>query len=249
MWDDPKRLHALAAGLALIAAGALLAGALAWLARQPVFEFREVVVTKPLERASAAELEAVIRTELAGTFFTMNLDRARAVLAQVPWVRAVTLRRQWLQRLEVIVEEHVPLARWNDTGLVNAEGEVFTADYQGDLPQFEAPDGRAAEVTLRYREWTAALAALPIALREVRLSPRGGWHLRAAGRAGPLDIELGREDPGERLARFVAVYGRTVGALDRAGTRIDHVDLRYRNGFAARVPGFRERPAKKTGAR
>jgi cell division protein FtsQ len=85
-------------------------------------------------------------------------------------------------------------------------------------------------------------------VREVRLSPRGGWHLRAAGAAGPLDIELGREDPAERLARFVAVYGRTVGALARAGTRIDHVDLRYRNGFAARVPGFRERPPKKAAA-
>ena len=245
MWDDAKQLHAVAAGLALIAAGALLLGALAWLARQPAFEFREIVVTKPLEHANAAQLEAVIRQELAGTFFTMNLDRARAALAQVPWVRGVALRRQWPHRLEVAVHEHLPLARWNDNGLVDEDGEVFTADYLGDLPQFEGPDGRAAEVALRYREWAPPLAALSMAVREVRLSPRGGWHLRAAGAAGPLDIELGREDPAERLARFVAAYGRTVGALARAGTRIDHVDLRYRNGFAARVPGFRERPPKK----
>jgi len=33
--------------------------------------------------------------------------------------------------------------------------------------------------------------------------------------------------------------------LAKAGTRIDTVDLRYRNGFAARVPGFRERPPKR----
>ena len=39
-------------------------------------------------------------------------------------------------------------------------------------------------------------------------------------------------------------HGRTLGALARAGTRIDAVDLRYRNGFAARVPGFREKSAK-----
>jgi hypothetical protein len=42
------------------------------------------------------------------------------------------------------------------------------------------------------------------------------------------------------------VYERTIGTLGRAGTRIEHVDLRYRNGFAARVPGFRERTQKKT---
>jgi cell division protein FtsQ len=147
------------------------------------------------------------------------------------------------------VEEHSPLARWNDSGLVNGDGEVFVADYDGELPQFAGPDGRAAEMAVRYREWSAALAPLSLTLREVSVSPRGGWHLRAAGNAGALDIELGRDEPGERLARFVAVYGRTVGALAGAGTRIDHVDLRYRTGFAARVPGFKERTQKKGATR
>jgi cell division protein FtsQ len=245
MWDDAKQLNAVAAGLALVAAGALVLGSLAWLFRQPVFEFREVVVTGSLEHASAARLEAVIRDELDGTFFTMNLERARATLAQVPWVRGVALRRRWPQRLEITVEEHSPLARWNDNGLVSVDGDVFVADYEGDLPQFEGPEGRAAEVAARYHEWSEAVAPLSLAVRAIRLSPRGGWQLRAGGAAGTLAIELGREEPSERLGRFVAAYGRTVGALARAGTRIDHVDLRYRNGFAARVPEFKERPPKK----
>jgi hypothetical protein len=41
------------------------------------------------------------------------------------------------------------------------------------------------------------------------------------------------------------VYRKTIGVLARTGTHVDHVDLRYRNGFAARVPGFREKPAKR----
>ena len=248
MWDDAKQLNAIAAGLALIAAGALVAGGLAWLFRQPAFEFREVVVTTPLARASAAHLEAVIRDELTGTFFTMNLDRARAALVKVPWVRRASLSRRWPQRLEVAIEEHEPFARWNGDALVNAEGEVFVADYDGDLPLLEGGDARAPEVTARFAEWSAALAPLALALTEIRVSPRGGWRLKVTGVSGPLDIELGRDEPGERLARFVAVYGRTIATLARAGTRVDRVDLRYRNGFAARVPGFRERPAKKAGA-
>jgi len=27
---------------------------------------------------------------------------------------------------------------------------------------------------------------------------------------------------------------------------VEQVDLRYRNGFAARIPGFREKPARKS---
>jgi len=121
---------------------------------------------------------------------------------------------------------------------------VFAAQTDADLPQLEGPDGRAGDVAARYRAWSDVLAPLALTVREVRLSPRGGWQVRAAGPAGALSIDLPREEPDARLARFVAVHGRTLGALARSGTRVDAVDLRYRNGFAARIPAFRERAGK-----
>jgi cell division protein FtsQ len=245
MWDDAKALNALAATLTLMAACALVAAAVYWVARQPAFAIREVVVTTPTVRASAAQVEAAIREEVSGTFFTMNLDRARAAIARVPWVRTVALRRQWPRRLEVTIEEHEPLARWGEGALVNRQGEVFLAEFDGDLPRFAGPDGHAAEMRDRYAEWSAQLAGLALTLKELRLTARGGWSLRASGEAGPLAVELGRDEPDARLARFVGAYGGTLGTLARAGTRVEHVDLRYRNGFAVRVPGFREKPAKK----
>ena len=248
MWDDAKQMNAISAVLALFAALALVWGGFAWLLRQPAFAFREVVIQVPPERASAAYLEAAIREELTGTFFTMNLERARGAFARVPWVRTVALRRQWPHRLEVTIEEHVPLARWNDGELVNTLGEVFVADYNDVLPQLEGPDGSSPQVATRYLEWKETLAQLSLTLEGVRLSPRGGWRLVARTAAGPLAIELGREDPTARLDHFATAYGRTIDTLARTGTRIEHVDLRYRNGFAARVPGFKERPAKKPGA-
>jgi len=245
MWDDPKALNAFAATLASIALALIALGAVVRAARADAFAFREVVVATPLERSSPARLEAAIRGELVGTFFTLDLDEARAALARVPWVRAVSLRRQWPGRLEIAVEEHAPYARWGDSALVNEQGEIFAAAYDGELPQFDGPDARAAEVTSRHREWSALLAPLGLELRAVAVSARGGWRLRAGPAGAPLAIELGRDEPDARLARFATAYGRTVGALARSGTRVAEVDLRYRNGFAARVPGFREKPAKR----
>jgi len=245
MWDDPKALNAFAATLAAIAVALMALGAVVWAARNDAFAFREVVVATPLARSSPAHLEAAIRGDLSGTFFTLDLDAARAALARVPWVRSVSLRRQWPGRLEIAVEEHVPYARWGDAALVNAQGEIFAAAYDGDLPQFDGPDARASEVTARHRAWSALLAPLDLKLRAIAVSARGGWRLKAGGDDAPLAIELGRDEPDARLARFVAAYGRTVGALARSGTRVGEVDLRYRNGFAARVPGFREKPAKR----
>ena len=245
MWDDAKALTAIAATLSAMAVVALLAASVHWLARQPVFAIREVVVTTNLMRASAPHLEAVVRDELAGTFFTMNLDRARASIAGVPWVRAVALRRHWPPRLSIAIDEHAPLARYEEGLLVNTFGETFAASYAGELPRFSGPEGVAQEMTARYREWTAMLAPLALELRELGLSERGGWRIQAGGDDGPLTLELGRDDATGRLRRFAAAHARTLGTLSRQGTRIEHVDLRYRNGFAARVPGFRESAAKK----
>ena len=246
MWDDERQLNAAAATLAVMAVAALLYAGCAWLVRQPVFAFREVVVTTPLARANGAYLEAVVRSELTGTFFTLDLNRARAALAQVPWVRSAGLRRQWPRRLEIEIEEHVPLARWNDNGLVDTRGDVFVADWNGDLPQFNGPPDTAATMSARYRDWSAALAPLDLKVRGIVLSPRGGWEIRAERAGAPLSIALGRDDVEARLARLVGAYPRTLGALARAGRPVERVDLRYRNGFAARVPGALDRPARRT---
>jgi len=246
MWDDERQLNAAAATLALMAVVALAWAGGAWLVRQPAFAFREVVVTTPLSRANGAYLEAVVRSELSGTFFTLDLARARQALAQVPWVRTAGLRRQWPRRLEIEIEEHAPLARWNDAGLVNTRGEVFVADWNGDLPQFKGPPGSSAAMTTRFRDWSAVVAPLELTVRGLALTPRGGWELRTDGRAGPLAIQLGRDDVDARLARLVAAYGRTIDALARAGRAVESVDLRYRNGFAARVPGVTDRVARRT---
>lgn len=245
MWDDPKALNAAAATLALIAGAMLAYAVLTWFVRQPLFGLREVQVTGALERASAAHLEAVIRGELTGTFFTLELGRARTALARVPWVREVAVRRQWPSRLEVTIAEHEPLARWHESALVNQQGDVFAAAYDGELPQFVGPEGRSREMAERLGMWNALLAPRRLVVRTLALSPRGGWQLVAQGERGPLAIELGRDDADARLARFVAAYPRTLGALAGAGTRIDAVDLRYRNGFAARLPGFREKAPRK----
>jgi cell division protein FtsQ len=247
MWDNPRQLNAVALVVAVAALATLAIAMVTWAIRQPAFAVREVVIRGPLQRANPAHIEAVVREELRGTFFTLRLADARQSLANVPWVRAVGLRRAWPLRLEVSVTEHEPLARWNDSALVDVQGETFSADYDGELPQFNGPEGRAADVAARFQAFTDALRPTGLAIAEIRLSERAAWELKTSG-AAALTLELGRVEPDARLERFIAYYPATVGRLQRAGARVDQVDLRYRNGFAARVPGFGDPPSKKASA-
>jgi cell division protein FtsQ len=238
MWDSAGRLNAIANVLIALAL-ALLAWALAQAAiHSPRFPLRQLSVQGELHHLDSGLAEAAARSSASGTFFSVDLEAVRRSFEALPWVRKAEVRRVWPDRLDVVIEEHVALARWGADmrRLVNSYGEVFAAasEEAASLPQFAGPAGTAQEVTRRYAAYRQALSPLSLDLRQVLLSPRFAWQLRLSN---GLTLELGRdqlkEPVLERLARFVAFYARTVGSLNR---RLDYVDLRYPNGFAVRVP-------------
>ena len=243
MWDNPRLLN-LVANL-LFGVAALLFGlaALQMLVRSPLFPVREVEVQGPLKHAARADLEHAA-AGLGGNFFALDLRAVRARFEQVPWVRHVDVRRVWPDRVEARVEEHVALARWGDDALVNTFGEKFSGKNTEALPMLAGPVGSEALVAERYRRFTEVLAPLGESVERVVLTPRHAWQLRLAS---GLTLELGRdgsETVEQRLARFVAVFPETLGRLAKRDAaslpqRFTHVDLRYPNGFALRVAGWK----------
>jgi cell division protein FtsQ len=230
MWDRPGLLNALANALFAIAA-VLVAGAILLRVSQlPEFALREVRVGGELKHVTRDEIEDVVRREVRGTFFTLDLARARAAFERLPWVRIVAVRRQWPAGLEVALEEHQPFARWGTAALVNTHGEVFHAAYEGPLPLFAGPEGAAREIAIQYRYFLRSLAAVGETPVEVRVSARRAWQLKLES---GLTLALGRENIEARLARFVATQPRAAAVL---GRRVDYVDLRYANGYAVRIP-------------
>jgi cell division protein FtsQ len=231
MWDRPELLRAIADLLLGAAAALLLVAALSAAGRLPAFALRELRVEGDAAHVTREQVELIVRRELRGTLFTVDLEAVRGAFEKLPWVRAVEVRRQWPPGIKVILEEHVPLARWSGLGLVNAHGELFEAATERELPEFAGPPGSAAEIAARYEAFSRLLEPLGQRIAQVRVSARRAWVIRLDG---GLTIALGRERMEERLARFVALYGRSVGALPR---RPAYVDLRYANGFAVRLGG------------
>jgi cell division protein FtsQ len=230
MWDRPEALNAIAAALFGVAFLAVFYAVFVTAVRLPVFPLREVRITAETSFVRRAEIEAVVRRELQGNFFTLDLARARRGFESIPWVRKADVRRQWPDRLDVTLEEHVPLARWGTLGMVNTQGEVFFAEYDGKLPVFNGPSGAAKEMAIQYAYFRRSLEPIGREPVVVNVSARRAWSIRLDG---GLALELGRSDIEGRLDRFVQNYAQAATLL---GRRIEHVDLRYANGFAVRVP-------------
>jgi cell division protein FtsQ len=241
MWDRPNVLNAAANALFGLAVAIAIYMGWALATRLSVFELSEVTVTGGLAHVTRKEIEDVVQRELRGNFLTVDLAAAGIAFQELTWVRRANVRRQWPMRLEIAIEEHVALARWGNAALVNTHGEVFGGKQAGKLPVFIGPEGTAREITIQYRYFSRSLEAIGAAPVQVRVSPRRAWQLKLDS---GLTLELGREQVEARLARFVGAYDRTVGRL---GREINHVDLRYANGFAVRLPGLKPEPAPKRG--
>ena len=243
MWDNPRLLN-LAANLLIGVALALFGvAALQMLMRSPLFPVREVDVQGKLEHALRSDLEHAA-AGLGGNFFALDLRAVRGRFEQVPWVRHVDVRRVWPDRVEAKVEEHVALAHWGDDALVNTFGEKFLGKNTESLPMLTGPTGSEALVAGRYRRFVEILAPIGESVERVVLTPRHAWQLRLAS---GLTLELGRdgtETVEQRLTHFVAVFPETLGRLAKRepssfAPQFPHVDLRYPNGFALRVAGWK----------
>jgi cell division protein FtsQ len=232
MWDDHRLLNGIASGLYACAALLILYGVVMAVIQLPIFPLREVEMSGRVTHTTRDQVQSIVSGQLRGNFFTLDLEATRNAFQQLPWVRRANLRRQWPDRLHVEIEEHVALARWRDSALVNTYGELFAAASSEALPVFVAPDGTSAEVAQRHAAFQRLLVALDKRPVQVTLSERRAWEVR-------LDdgyvLELGRSHMEERLRRFVSAYDRTLAQLPARGYR---VDLRYPNGFAVRTPQF-----------
>jgi len=247
MWQDVKMLNAVTNALLALVLLALLASGLWWLAQRPMFTLKTIrvegVAQEQLRRVNPLTIRASAVPRIKGNFFTADLDAVRAAFESVPWVRKAMVRREWPNKLIVSIEEHRALGTWGDDGrLLSVKGDVFTANLaeaedDGDLLEFDGPDGSEKEVVARFDQFRDWLAPIKVAPESVALSNRYAWTVKLDN---GITVELGRAESDatlkERIARLVAVYPQLMERLQ--GKKIENVDMRYPNGLALKADGL-----------
>jgi len=239
---DIRATMAGANALLVLLALVLLGSVAWWLAHSPLFTLRGIVLEGDLAHNTPRTVRAAVGTRLDGNFLSVDLEQARDVFEEVPWVRRATVRRVWPDRLAVRLEEHRVAALWNagsdDERLVNTFGEVFEANL-GDvddeaLPRLAGPEGSAERVLEMLQQLEPVLQPLGSPVRLLQLTRHGAWRTRLAN---GVTIELGRGEPADlvaRAARFVRTLPQVTGPLQRP---LLSADLRHADGYAVRLKG------------
>ena len=230
MWDKPQALNWLANFFYALALVLFLYGFIFVVVHLPIFPLKEVRVDGELAHVNREQISLIVKRHLKGNFFTLDLVQTRDAFRKLPWVRNVSVRRRWPDKIEVVVEEHQEMARWGNIALVNTYGELFHAASNSDLPVFYGPGDGVKEVATQYGIYSQLIAATGMKVAQLALTPRRAWQITTDKK---MVIELGREQMETRLTKFVSVYQSTLAKL---GAQIRYADLRYPNGFAVRRP-------------
>jgi len=224
-------LKLIAWGIALTLVALPIVGVLnGWFAsdRWPV---TKLDVRAEFNHVSAEQIRAAVASHLGEGFFAVNLADVRTAVARLPWVEHAEARKRWPDSIELVVYEQQPFARWGNDRLINRHGSVFSvAGVEGlqGLPELSGPDDRLEDVIQFHADCLREFTGSGLIVTAVALSPRGGWTLTLASGAS---IAVGREQPRERLKRFLDAWPKLAAGRADAPS---YVDLRFANGFAVR---------------
>jgi cell division protein FtsQ len=197
-------------------------------------------ISGPFQRVSALQIEEAVEGQLDAGFLGADLGKIRGIIRDLPWVDQAAVARRWPNRIAINVTEQVPAAIWGESGLLNVRGELFVKEARhipAELPRLSGPTERSADVARRYLSVRDQLIPIGLDLRRVHLDDRGAWEMTLTN---GVEVRFGRRDVDQRTDLFIGVVADLI--TGRA-TEIDHVDMRYSNGFTVGWKGTDTDPA------
>jgi cell division protein FtsQ len=197
------------------------------LSRDDVLPIEELRLEGSFSELDAAALGQVVTPMLKGNFFTIDVDAIHRTVGNMAWVDIVWVDRVWPNVLRVRVQEQRAVASWNDSALLNAEGDVFAQGEQHKaVIHLHGPDEEVQQVVDTFSQLQEIISQTELKMVMLKVDERLSWQLTLDN---GLRLHLGRKDSVLRLKRFAAVYN---AYLHQYATEVKSVDLRYANGFA-----------------
>ena len=112
---------------------------------------RRLVLTAEFHQVGEEQVRAAVAPHVGNGFFAVDLEQLRADLSALPWVRRVEVRKRWPDRLDVMIAEHRPLARWGTDRMLSENGDLFAAPSSW---RSTARPGRCSSArACRYARW------------------------------------------------------------------------------------------------
>lgn len=201
------------------------AGVLTWQAIQPWLQrpLQQIILQTDIPASGKVALQAQLNAHLSDSFFGADLQGIRQEVERHPWVSDAKVSRVWPNRLMVEAPEQIFMARWQDGGFINHQGElVLVAPSQvagfERLPVLGGLEGSAWDMSQLYRQMSWLVGRDDLIIDQLTMSHRGAVELYLHN---GIVLVLGREQVLPRLQRLMKIYHSHLATKAMAIKRID----------------------------
>jgi cell division protein FtsQ len=218
------------AGLLVVGfTGVAFASAYSWITRSPLFTVRTIDMNR-CSNVSLEEVWAIVRGDGSGILWSVPAKEVARRLSGHPWVRSVSVRKSFPDRLVVRIQERTPVAMVNLDVLhyLDEEGRPFkrltaydpknlaivTGFSRGDLLRKDPVTVRDLRKTLDLLRSVEA-GSLRQNVSEIHFDAQDGYTVvtRDAG----LQLKVGTIDVKEAIRRIEAAMPRISGTTRSSG--------------------------------
>ncbi len=227
-----------------------------WLNKPESFLFKKIELVNQLENQKADELQKVAEKSVEAGFFSLNVaDFTQKLQYQLPWVKSVSVKKIWPNKLRIFIIEHKPIVRWisveeNKNELLSND-LIWVKNYQllsdqaivfrpnltikqkekfSQLVLLFGTENSAKKVLSECLAMNKKLMTIGLGIQQCGINKRRTWSIILVLKNGKnIDIKLGKDKIMQKLERFIKIFS---GQLKTYINFAQYVDLRYSNGFS-----------------
>lgn len=191
----------------------------------------KVLIEGDVNYVSEQDVLAAVNSFISESMLLVDMVEIKKELERKPWIRSVSIRREWPDTLVLKVTEEKAIARWGDKRLLNQDGAIFSPDNIIGLEQLAiltGPDDSARKIMEQYQLYSQLLYQHGLKVTELSLSDRGAWRLILAN---GVQVNIGKSDVMARMRRLADFLDPF---FIEHMVSVESIDLRYTSGIAVK---------------
>jgi len=199
-----------------------------WLSSVTIFPVKQVKVEGEFIFLDEENIRKRISKYSVGGFFDLDISELRNQLVTLHWVDDAFVRREWPDKLVIRVVEKKPVAKWNSSGILTAEGHLFypkNAVISNELVELSGPENRHGYVLSELNKIQSIYYPAGIRVSKLSQNERRSWKMEVDG----IEINLGRKEIYKKVENFSVIYA---ALFKQKMKEIRLMDFRYTNGFS-----------------
>ena len=163
------------------------------------------------------------------SFFNFKINILKKEIEKVSWVKSADIRRVYPGEIKIYIEEHIPIAIWNNESYMNNIGDIFFVnDIKKNLPIISS---NQSGNKIMFEYFSLLLKYISDENFDIKIKKIEENDIRSlsAYLSSGIIVKFGSKDIRNKIHTFIKVY-KTLNTSDLE--KIRYIDMRYSNGFS-----------------